>query len=151
LSPPFAALDDPGFAGYHYPLIERFTVSTQSRVELVDITDRVRDVIRKSGADSGICVVYVPHTTAGVAINENADPSVGMDINSVLSRLVPVRADYRHKEGNADAHAKVALVGSSVTVLVDDGAPVLGTWQGIFLCEFDGPRTRNVLVKTISE
>jgi secondary thiamine-phosphate synthase enzyme len=96
-------------------------------------------------------VVYVPHTTAAVTVNENADPNVGTDINSVLSRLVPARADYRHEEGNADAHAKAALVGSSVTVLVDDGAPVLGTWQGIFLCEFDGPRTRQVLVTTISE
>jgi secondary thiamine-phosphate synthase enzyme len=94
-------------------------------------------------------VVFVPHTTAAVTINENADPDVGADINTVLTRLVPVRADYEHAEGNADAHAKAALVGSSVTVLIENGAPVLGTWQGIFFCEFDGPRERNVLVKTI--
>ena len=93
----------------------------------------------------------MPHTTAAVTVNENADPSVGADINLVLSRLVPVRGDYAHEEGNSDAHAKAALVGSSVTVLVDDGAPVLGTWQGIFLCEFDGPRERQILVKTIIE
>jgi secondary thiamine-phosphate synthase enzyme len=145
------ALDDRRFRSYHYPLIERFAVNTHSRVELVDITDQVREVIRKSGAGSGICVVYVPHTTAAVTVNENADPSVGMDINSVLSRLIPERGDYRHEEGNSDAHAKAALVGSSATVLVDNGGPVLGTWQGVFLCEFDGPRKRNVLVKTISD
>lgn len=94
-------------------------------------------------------MVYVPHTTAAVTINENADPDVGADINAVLSRLVPAGAGYAHAEGNSDAHAKAALAGPSVTVLVEDAAPVLGTWQGIFFCEFDGPRERNVLVKTI--
>lgn len=91
----------------------------------------------------------MPHTTAAVTINENADASVGDDINLVLTRLVPAGAGYAHEEGNSDAHAKAALVGSSVTVIVEGGEPVLGTWQGIFLCEFDGPRERNVLVKTI--
>lgn len=96
-------------------------------------------------------MIYVPHTTAAVTINENADPNVATDINSVLTRLVPARADYRHEEGNSDAHAKAVLVGSSVTVPVEAGAPALGRWQGIFLCEFDGPRERQILVKIIIE
>jgi secondary thiamine-phosphate synthase enzyme len=133
------------------PLIERFAVSTERRIELVDVTGNVRAALGRLRGKSGICVVYVPHTTAAVTVNENADPSVGMDINSVLSRLVPVRADYAHEEGNADAHAKAALVGSSVTLMVEDGELVLGTWQGVFFCEFDGPRQRQVMVKTMVE
>lgn len=139
----------PVFAATIYPLFESFAVSTHRRVELVDITDRVRDVICRSGAGSGICVVFVPHTTAAVTINENADPDVGTDINAVFNKLAPAGAHYAHAEGNADAHAKAVLVGSSVTVLVEKGMPVLGTWQGILFCEFDGPRERNVFVKTI--
>jgi secondary thiamine-phosphate synthase enzyme len=122
-------------------------LSTRKRVEFVHITPEVQRAVRDSGVTSGICVVYVPHTTAGVTINENADPDVARDIVAHLERLVPRQEAYHHMEGNADAHIKASLVGSSVTVLVEDGALVLGTWQGIFFCEFDGPRSRRVYVK----
>ena len=130
-------------------MIETFGVTTRQRIELVDITGQVRAALRKFDVTSGACFIFVPHTTAAVTINEDADPSVGRDINSILSRLVPAGAGYEHSEGNADAHAKAALVGSSVIVPVEDGDLVLGTWQGIFFCEFDGPRNRKVLVKSI--
>ena len=126
-------------------------VTTHTRAELLDITGSVQSALRKLGDRSGACLVYVPHTTAAITVNENADPSVGRDITSVLARLVPAGADYSHSEGNADAHAKAALVGSSVLIPVEDGNLVLGTWQGIFFCEFDGPRNRKVLVKLIAE
>jgi secondary thiamine-phosphate synthase enzyme len=132
-------------------VIETFGVTTRKRIELVDITGQVRDALRRFSVTSGACFVYVPHTTAAVTINESADPSVGRDINHILARLVPAGADYEHAEGNADAHAKAALVGSSVTVLVENGELVLGTWQGIFFCEFDGPRNRKVMVKVIAD
>jgi len=132
-------------------VIETLGVTTRKRIELVDMTEQVRAALRKLRLTSGVIIVYVPHTTAAVTINENADPSVGRDISGVLSRLVPAGADYEHTEGNADAHAKAALVGSSVTIIVEGGELVLGTWQGIFFCEFDGPRNRKVLVKVIAE
>ena len=132
-------------------MIETLGVTTRKRIELVDMTEQVRAALRKLRLTSGVIIVYVPHTTAAVTINENADPSVGRDISGVLSRLVPAGADYEHTEGNADAHAKAALVGSSVTIIVEGGELVLGTWQGIFFCEFDGPRNRKVLVKVIAE
>ena len=131
--------------------IETLAVTTHSRVELVDITAGIQAALRKLKVKSGVCWVYVPHTTAAVMINENADPSVGRDVNWVLSRLVPKGDDYQHAEGNADAHTKAALIGSSVTILVEDGELNLGTWQGIFFCEFDGPRQRRVLVKAMSD
>jgi secondary thiamine-phosphate synthase enzyme len=126
-------------------------LSTRKRVEFVHITAEVQRAVRDSGVTLGICVVYVPHTTAGVTINENADPDVARDILAHLEGLVPRQGAYHHMEGNADAHIKASLVGSSVTVLVEDGALVLGTWQGIFFCEFDGPRSRRVHVKIISD
>ena len=121
-------------------------VSTDSRSQFVEITGRVADVVEKSGVQSGTCHVYVPHTTAGLTINENADPDVARDILADLARLVPAEGDYRHAEGNSDAHIKASLVGFSAMVPVVDGRPALGTWQGVYLCEFDGPRRRRVLV-----
>jgi secondary thiamine-phosphate synthase enzyme len=114
---------------------------------MVDLTSQVHQEISKSGIKGGLCVVYVPHTTAGVTINEGADPAVCKDIMAKLNELVPPNAGYLHMEGNADSHIKSSLVGSSVTVLVENGALVLGTWQKIFFCEFDGPRSRKAYVK----
>ena len=111
---------------------------------MVDITAQVEREVSASGAEEGICVIFVPHTTAGITINENADPSVQADIQSVLSRLVPDGAGYNHLEGNADSHIKASLMGSSVCVPVEGGSLRLGTWQGIFFCEFDGPRQRKI-------
>jgi secondary thiamine-phosphate synthase enzyme len=126
-------------------------LSTRKRVEFVHITPEVQRAVSDSGVTSGTCVVYVPHTTAGVTINENADPDVARDIVAHLERLVPRQEAYHHMEGNADAHIKASLVGSSVTVLIENGALVLGTWQGIFFCEFDGPRSRRVCVTVVPD
>jgi secondary thiamine-phosphate synthase enzyme len=125
-----------------------FEVSTASRSQMVDITSRVREVVRGSGVEEGICQVYIPHTTAGVTVNEAADPDVAADILEHLERLVP-RGRYRHREGNADAHIKASLVGFSALLPVSGGDLALGTWQGIFLCEFDGPRRRRVKVTVL--
>ncbi len=132
--------------------LARFQVETRSRCELVDVTARVAEAVRGSGVASGVAWVFCPHTTAGVTVNENADPDVGRDLLLALENAVPLRAargEYRHGEGNSDAHVKASLVGSSVAVAVDGGALVLGTWQGVFLCEFDGPRKRTVQVKVL--
>jgi secondary thiamine-phosphate synthase enzyme len=123
------------------------SIRTGSRTEMVDITSSVQGEVSKGGVTEGICVVYVPHTTAGLTINEGADPDVCRDIMDNLNRLVPQGAGYRHVEGNADSHIKASLVGSSVSVLVEGGRLVLGTWQKIFFCEFDGPRSRKVFVQ----
>ncbi|RKY01439.1 YjbQ family protein [Candidatus Poribacteria bacterium] len=130
-------------------MIHTLTIRTKSKVEFVDITQQVREIVRKSGVREGVCYVYAPHTTAAVTINENADPSVVRDIIDALDRLVPQAARYSHLEGNAPAHIKSTLVGASEVILVEGGDLVLGTWQGIFFCEFDGPRTRRVLVKVV--
>ena len=127
------------------------TVKTSARFEMIDITGRVAAVVRESGIKQGTCHVFVPHTTAAVTINENADPDVPRDILAALDRIVPLSGSYRHAEGNSAAHIKASLFGASVNVLIDDGALLLGTWQSLFLCEFDGPRTRNVLVKVIGD
>ena len=124
-------------------------ISTSKRVEMIDITSQVRRLLKESGVKSGILVAYVPHTTAGITINENADPSVARDIENTLSRLVPAGKGYLHLEGNADSHIKATTVGSSINVIIENGELVLGTWQGIFFCEFDGPRNRKVYVKII--
>ncbi|MCG0276003.1 MAG: secondary thiamine-phosphate synthase enzyme YjbQ [Thermosediminibacteraceae bacterium] len=116
----------------------------------MDITHEVRKAISESGVKDGLCFVFVPHTTAGITINENADDDVKTDIMNTLERLIPPRGDYRHVEGNSDAHIKATLVGSSVVLAIEDGRPVLGTWQGVLFCEFDGPRTRKVFVKCVS-
>jgi len=128
-------------------MIERFGVKTRSRTEMVDINSQVATIVREAGIDEGACTVYVPHTTAGVTINENADPDVPRDIVDELNKVVPFNDNYRHVEGNAAAHIKATLVGSSVTVLVSKGQLVLGTWQSVFFCEFDGPRSRSVIVR----
>ncbi len=125
-------------------------IYTTSHNEMIDITEKVRSLVKKSGVKEGLCVVYVPHTTAAVTINENADPSVRHDILATLNKIVPWNDRYTHLEGNAAAHIKAATMGSDRTVLVHNGDLVLGTWQGIFFCEFDGPRTRRVFVEVIS-
>jgi secondary thiamine-phosphate synthase enzyme len=126
--------------------VKQISVSTRSHTEFVDITGQVQRVVADSGVQDGVCQVYVPHTTAGVTINENADPSVREDILMELNKVIPLEDNYRHREGNAAAHIKASIVGSSETLLVERGRLALGTWQGIFFCEFDGPRTRRVLV-----
>lgn len=122
-------------------------VKTRLRIDMKDITSSVQREISKAGVTEGICVAYVPHTTAGITINEGADPAVCQDIVNKLNELAPPGAGYLHLEGNADSHIKASLMGSSVTVLVEKGRLVLGTWQKIFFCEFDGPRSRKVYVK----
>jgi secondary thiamine-phosphate synthase enzyme len=126
-------------------------VSSKQRAEFVDITSEVQSCVRKSGVQNGVCVLSVPHTTAGLAVNENWDPSVKVDVLAVLDRLVPWQADYRHTEGNAAAHIKSCLVGTSEMLLLEAGQLVLGTWQGIFFGEFDGPRRRRVFVRVIPD
>ncbi|MCD6220787.1 YjbQ family protein [bacterium] len=129
--------------------MEKINVSTGKRTEFVEITSKVEEVVRKSGIENGICFIYVPHTTCGLTINENADPSVKKDIINKLEELVPENDRYSHLEGNADAHIKSSIVGHSLTVFIENGNLQLGTWQGIFLCEFDGPRRRQVWLKII--
>ena len=129
--------------------MEALKVITKSRTDLRDITSEVSRAIANSGLREGACLVFVSHTTAGITINENADPAVREDIGNVLDRLIPQRGDYRHLEGNTAAHVKASLVGNQVIVPVRDSRLVLGTWQGIFLCEFDGPRERTVYVVPI--
>jgi secondary thiamine-phosphate synthase enzyme len=130
-------------------VIEKVQVKTSAKTDLIDITRSVEEAVRKSGVKDGICWVYVPHTTASVTINENADPSVSRDILMELNKIVPFQDGYQHLEGNSPAHIKASLLGSSITVFVESGRLVLGTWQGIFFCEFDGPRNRQVFVKVV--
>lgn len=130
-------------------MIKYINVKSRTRNEFVDITDKVQEIVREEGVTNGICYIYVPHTTAGITINEGADTSVQRDIQTALTRLVPFEADYSHREGNADAHIKSALVGVSKAVFIDEGKLLLGTWQAIFFCEFDGPRHRRVAVKLV--
>ncbi len=125
------------------------SVKTGKRIEMVDITSSVQKEVSSGRVADGICLVYVPHTTAGVTINEGADPAVCTDIIRKLNELVPPNDGYRHMEGNSDSHIKTSLIGSSVTVIVENGRLVLGTWQKIFFCEFDGPRSRRVYFKTV--
>jgi secondary thiamine-phosphate synthase enzyme len=127
--------------------METLRVKTGRRTQFVDVTAAVERVVAGSGVDSGVCYVYVPHTTAGVTINEHADPDVASDLEGVFDRLVPKSGPYRHAEGNTDSHAKTVMVGTSQVTFVESGKLVLGTWQGIFLCEFDGPRERKIYVR----
>jgi len=127
------------------------SVKTRERTELIDITSNINQLIQKSGTDQGLCMIYVPHTTAAVTINESADPSVKSDILMVLNQIIPWEANYRHLEGNSPAHIKSTLVGSSELIAIENRRLILGTWQGIFFCEFDGPRTRKVDVRIIEE
>jgi secondary thiamine-phosphate synthase enzyme len=128
--------------------MDTFEVRTRERNQFIDITDPVRQAVQRSGIRQGMCVVYCPHTTAAITINENADPDVVHDMLLWLSRAVPKdQAGFRHGEGNSDSHIKASLVGSSATVLIEDGDLVLGRWQGVYFSEFDGPRTRSVHVQ----
>ncbi len=122
-------------------------IKTKSRTQFVDVTSQVQNEVRSAGIAHGLCMLYVPHTTAAITINESADPSVKSDILMVLNEFVPWEANYRHMEGNSPAHIKSTLVGASELIAVENGRLVLGTWQGIFYCEFDGPRTRKLHVR----
>lgn len=126
-------------------------VKTQRRTQLVDVTDQVRRAAERSGVKDGVCYVYVPHTTAGVLINEHYDPDVATDLEGVFDRLAPKSGPYRHSEGNSDSHAKAVLVGTSQMIFIEEGKLALGRWQGIFFCEFDGPRERKIWVKLIAD
>jgi len=128
-------------------MTKRITVSTRSKTELVDITSEIEKIVETSGTKEGICWVFIPHTTAGITINEGADPSVKRDILSQLDKLIPSAESYQHLEGNAPAHIKTSMVGSSQTLIIENGKLLLGTWQSVYLCEFDGPRHRKVIIK----
>lgn len=132
-------------------MIERLFVETTKRTQLVDISAGVERIVAASGVDEGFCLLHVLHTTAGVTVNENADPSVCDDIIDQLARIVPFEGAYKHREGNSDAHVKASLVGFSESLFVEKGSLLLGTWQGIYLCEFDGPRRRHLAVKVIPD
>jgi secondary thiamine-phosphate synthase enzyme len=132
--------------------MNRFDVQTQKLNQFVEITDQVRRSVRAAGVRDGLCVVYCPHTTAAITVNENADPDVVHDMLDWFDRAVPrQQPGFRHAEGNSDSHIKASLVGSSATLIVAEGELLLGRWQGVFLCEFDGPRTRQVYVSTVRE
>lgn len=120
------------------------SIKTHSKTELIDITSEIQNILNSSGVREGLCMLYVPHTTAAITINESADPSVQADILMILNQIVPWKAAYRHLEGNSPAHVKATLVGPSELIAIENGRLVLGTWQGIFFCEFDGPRTRKL-------
>jgi secondary thiamine-phosphate synthase enzyme len=128
--------------------MEKFFVSTPSQTILVNITSHVREIIADKRFTNGICHIFVPHTTAGITINESADPDVKSDVIMELNKLVPFQDSYQHMEGNSAAHIKASIIGSSVSIFIENGNLQLGTWQGIFLCEFDGPRKRQIWVKT---
>ena len=126
------------------------TASTTQRVDFIDITAQVQKVVTETMVENGIVTVYVPHTTCGITINEGADPDVVRDIKYQLEKLIPYQQEYHHMEGNADSHIKTCLVGSSENIIIEKGQLVLGTWQSIFLCDFDGPRTRKVYIKILN-
>lgn len=130
--------------------MEKLHLNTTRRTELIDITAHVKRFVAESGVKEGICTIYVPHTTAGVTVNEAADPAVGRDLIAALNKLVPFEGDYAHGEGNSAAHIKATMLGSSASVPVSDGRLALGTWQGIFFGEFDGPRSRSACFQLVS-
>ena len=131
--------------------MEILNISTNKREELIDITSQIKELVSKKSWKNGVLYIYTPHTTAGITINESADPSVAYDIIDTLKKLIPLSSHYRHIEGNSDAHIKSSVIGCSVNCFVEGGNLVLGTWQGIFFAEFDGPRKRKVYVKFIKE
>lgn len=131
--------------------MEKIAIKTGVRCEFIDVTDTINNAVRKAGVNSGICHIFVPHTTCGLTINENADPSVKADIISALKKIVPENAGYTHSEGNSDAHIKSSMMGHSLQVLIEGSSLQLGTWQGIYLCEFDGPRTRQIWLKIVKK
>jgi secondary thiamine-phosphate synthase enzyme len=130
--------------------MKKISLQTRSRFEMIDITAEVQKAVSEDKIESGICLIYTPHTTAAVTINENADPDVSRDILAALDKAVPLHANYRHMEGNSAAHVKSSLVGASELVIIEKGRIVLGTWQSIFFCEFDGPRSRKVFISIIA-
>jgi len=132
-------------------MIKQLRVKTNSRTELVDITPGIQRLVAESGVRSGVCHLYVPHTTSAVTINENSDPNVGRDILKELNKVIPFEDHYGHSEGNSAAHIKASIIGVSQTVMVEEGRLALGTWQAVFLCEFDGPRDRRVMVKVMRD
>jgi len=132
-------------------MLKQFSVKTDGRVDFINIDNQVQKVITESNVQSGTCLIFVPHTTAAVTINENADPNVVRDLKKELNKIIPFNDNYAHAEGNSAAHIKSSLVGASETVAIENGRMVLGTWQSLFFCEFDGPRTRKVYVKISSE
>jgi secondary thiamine-phosphate synthase enzyme len=130
--------------------MQTLSVKTDRRTQLVDVTAQVQRVVASSGVDEGVCYLYVPHTTAAITINECADPDVARDVEGTLDRLIPATGPYRHSEGNSDSHVKAVVVGASQILLVDGGKLALGRWQGVFFCEFDGPRERRLQVKVVA-
>ena len=136
-----------GFNEQGGPVVRYINVKSKTRTEFIDITEKIQETVKEAGITNGICYLFVPHTTAGITINEGADPSVQRDIQTYLNKLVPFEGDYHHREGNSSAHIKASVIGVSALVFVEEGKLVLGTWQSIFFCEFDGPRHRRVSVK----
>jgi secondary thiamine-phosphate synthase enzyme len=132
-------------------MLQTLTVRTGSHTEFLDLTGRIQAAVQESGVQDGLCHLFVPHTTAAVTINENADPSVRADILMVLNKLISERESYRHLEGNSPAHIKASVIGPQLTLMVSGGSLVLGTWQGIFFCEFDGPRSRRLHLKMVAD
>ncbi len=132
-------------------MVYKFTVPTHSRTELIDITGQIQQIITENNIRSGICQIFIPHTTAGITINENADPSVVHDILMEINKIIPFNDHYHHLEGNSAAHIKSTLFSPSLAVIIENGSLMLGTWQGIYFCEFDGPRHRKVWVKIIED
>ncbi len=129
----------------------QLTVTTQKKTQFIDITSQIQAIVTTQDIDSGLCFVFVPHTTAAVTINENADPAVPSDMLNVLNTVIPWDLNYRHLEGNSAAHVKSSLVGASEVITIENGQLDLGTWQGVYFCEFDGPRTRHVSIKFIED
>ncbi|HOW50482.1 MAG TPA: secondary thiamine-phosphate synthase enzyme YjbQ [bacterium] len=132
-------------------MLKKFTVKSTRRSEFIDITPSVEETIRASGVRNGIAVIHVFHTSAAITINENADPDVATDLEGFMAKLIPHESDFRHAEGNSDAHVKSSLFGPSITLIVEDGAPALGTWQAVYLVDWDGPRTRQYAVKVLAD
>ena len=132
-------------------MVRYIEVKSRNRTEMIDITAEVREAIKASGVRNGLCQLFVLHTTAGITVNEGADPAVQRDIITFLNQRVPADLYYTHREGNSDAHIKATLTGSSLSLIVDGGKPLLGTWQAVFFCEFDGPRPRKVAVTVVQE
>lgn len=128
-------------------MLKSLNIKSKAKTEFIDITEDVNAVIKESGITSGVCHIYVPHTTAGITINEGADSSVKRDILTSLNKLIPFEGDYHHLEGNSEAHIKSTLVGVSQSIIVEEGKPMLGTWQSVYFCEFDGPRHRRIIIK----
>ncbi len=130
-------------------MFEVLELSTRKKTDLIDITGEISAAVSRARIENGLCYIHIPHSTAGITINENADPTVKSDIDSKLNRMVPRNEGYTHPEGNSDSHIKSSIIGTTLTLIVEKGSLILGTWQGIYFCEFDGPRDRMIYIKTI--